>query len=208
MYFPQQPGVGGQMYFPGADSARPPFGQDWANAGWNGAPRAENIQFDPNQPVPQPPRPNQPNNAGTMPGASSPSGSAAQQIQAWREANQGIHKQRWGGLKAPGKRQQARMQPAQSPPPTTRPPVPSPVLGGAGALQGAPTPPPMMTPAPGPTTRPPVPAPGMGAAPGMSGAPVSQAKPPLYGQGGTDPSMGGAAMQLSAMRPFGKDRQL
>lgn len=134
MYFPAQPPIGGQIDPAGMEQARPQFG--WGGwAGWGGIPRPENIQVDPNQPVPQPGRPNQPNNTGTMPGAASPSTkmTAADQIAAWNEANPGVHKQRWQDIRRPGRRQQAAQQATDRQPPTTnRPPIQNQMGAGTG----------------------------------------------------------------------------
>lgn len=214
MYFPSQPPVGGQVDPAGMGQARPQFG--WGGwSGWGGVPRPENAQVDPNQPVPEPGRPNQPNNAGTMPGAASPSTprmSAADQMAAWREANPGIHKQRWADIRRPGKRQLAqqaatnRQQPGTNrlQPQTTRPwqgaASDTAPVGGPGMPSVGPATPPMTQPA-------------GGFAPPGTGLP-QQTKPQqapggppqvLPGYGQKPPNAG---MQLSAMEPFGKDKQL
>lgn len=222
MYFPAQPPIGGQIDPAGMGQARPQFGWGGWN-GWGGVPRPENAQIDPNQPVPEPGRPNQPNNAGTMPGAASPSTprmSAADQMAAWREANPGIHKQRWADIRRPGKRQLAqqatnRQQPTTNrlqPQQTTRPyqgaaTDPAVAAGpSTGVSATAPVKPPVQTgpmAPPGNSFAPP----GTGITPTQMKPPVSPGGPPQvmpeYGQ--KPPNAG---MQLSAMEPYGKDKQL
>lgn len=248
MYFPQQPGVGNRMYSAGADAARPPFGQDWANAGWNGVPRGRNIQFDPNQPVPEPPRPNQPNNAGTMPGADSPSArrntmTAGDQWAAWRENHPpGWRKaQRQADTEAAAAAQastnrQVPQPPAPvgpsvpQPPAPVGPPVPipgkvnvsSPPIGGipgnsgryGGINPGGTMYPPQAPVGPPVPTGPPRPGPVGPSIPGQTGKygginpGGGQQEPPIGAPVPGSYKKPQAGMQLSAMTPWGQDRQL